>query len=64
METSLLEAELTAQQLGLEELREDVDLCVRVNSAIRAVMGLPQRRPVGRSMLVAGAARRASGDQE
>ncbi len=46
---------------GLEELREDVDLCVRVNSAIRAEMGLPQRKPVGRAVGVAGVVRRAGG---
>ena len=51
-----------AEASGWEELREDVDLCVRVNSAIRAEMGLPQRKPVGRAMGAAGAARRASGD--
>lgn len=39
---------------GVAELRADVDLCVRLNSAIRAVMGLPQRKPMGRAM---GAAR-------
>lgn len=43
------------------ELRADVDLCVRVNSAIRAVMGLPQRKPVGRAMGSAGRAQRAGG---
>ncbi len=47
---------------GLEELREDVDLCVRVNSSIRAELGLPQRKPVGQTMGMAGAVRRASGD--
>ena len=56
------EIRFEGEESGLEELREDVDLCVRVNSAIRAEMGLPQRKPVGRSMGMAGAARRASGD--
>lgn len=45
---------------GVAELRADVDLCVRVNSAIRAVMGLPQRKPAGRAM-GAGRAQRAGG---
>ena len=47
---------------GWEELRVDVDLCERVNSAIRAEMGLPQRKPVVRAMGMAGAVRLASGD--
>ena len=50
-----------AERCGVAELRGDVDLCVRLNSAVRAVMGLPQRRPVGRAMGAAGAARRAMG---
>ena len=49
------------QLCGVAELRADVELCVRLNSAVRAVMGLPQRKPVGRAMGVAGAGRRVVG---
>ncbi len=56
------EIRFEGEESGLEELRENMDLCVRVNSAIRAEMGLPQRKPVGRAMGMEGSARRASGD--
>jgi len=46
---------------SVAELRADVDLCVRLNSAVRAVMGLPQRKPVGRAVGAAGRAQRAGG---
>ena len=50
-----------AELCGAAELRGDVDLCVRLNSAIRAVMGLPQRKPVGRAAGSAVSVRRAQG---
>jgi recombination protein RecA len=46
---------------GAAELRADADLCVRLNSAIRAVLGLPQRKPMGRAMGGATRAQRAGG---
>jgi recombination protein RecA len=46
---------------SVAELRADVDLCVRLNSAVRAVLGLPQRKPVGRAVGAAGRAQRAGG---
>jgi recombination protein RecA len=46
---------------GAAELQADANLCVRLNSAIRAVMGLPQRKPVGRAAGVVGMAERAQG---
>ena len=56
------EVRFEGEESGLEELRENMDLCVRVNSAIRGEMGLPQRKPVGKAMGMAGAARRVSGE--
>lgn len=42
---------------GVSEMRADVDLCVRVNTAIRIEMGLPVRKPVGRAGGAAATAR-------
>ena len=49
METSLLEAELTAQQLGLEELREDVAR-LRSRESLLAARLADWRRQAGREM--------------